>query len=157
MSDISHEPHCCDLGVLPDLPHLDRDRPTQRGHVCQGVVDRGGCRQVFGAAAPPAHRLLTREPDLTETRMTRKTKAGTEPTPPIPAIPPADVLGRLGEIAAREKINKSYVSRVLRLTLLAPEIVEVILDGRQAEGKALRGANQSCGIKRRRSMTLLAG
>jgi hypothetical protein len=36
------------------------------------------------------------------------------------------------EIAAAEKINESYVSRVLRLTLLAPEIVEAILDGRQA-------------------------
>src|SRR3989338_4389787 len=35
------------------------------------------------------------------------------------------------EIAAAEKINASYVSRVLRLTLLAPGIVEMILDGRQ--------------------------
>jgi hypothetical protein len=35
------------------------------------------------------------------------------------------------EIAAKERINASYVSRVLRLTLLAPEIVEAILDGRQ--------------------------
>ncbi len=36
------------------------------------------------------------------------------------------------DIAAREKIKESYVGRVLRLTLLAPEIVEAILDGRQA-------------------------
>jgi len=35
------------------------------------------------------------------------------------------------ELAAAEKINPSYVSRVLRLTLLAPEMVEAILDGRQ--------------------------
>ena len=35
------------------------------------------------------------------------------------------------DIAAAEKINASYVSRVLRLTLLAPDIVETILDGRQ--------------------------
>jgi hypothetical protein len=35
------------------------------------------------------------------------------------------------DIAAAEKINASYVSRVLRLTLLAPSIVEAILDGRQ--------------------------
>src|SRR5689334_6724694 len=35
------------------------------------------------------------------------------------------------EIAAAEKINAAYVGRVLRLTLLAPDIVEAILDGRQ--------------------------
>jgi hypothetical protein len=34
------------------------------------------------------------------------------------------------EIARTEKINPSYVSRVLRLTLLAPATVEAILDGR---------------------------
>jgi hypothetical protein len=39
----------------------------------------------------------------------------------------------LAELAAAEKINASYVSRVLRLTLLAPDIVESILDGRQLE------------------------
>ena len=35
------------------------------------------------------------------------------------------------EIAAAEKINESYVGRVIRLTLLAPDIVEAILGGRQ--------------------------
>lgn len=38
------------------------------------------------------------------------------------------------EIAEAENINPSYVSRVLRMTLLAPEIVEAILSGRQPEG-----------------------
>ncbi len=37
----------------------------------------------------------------------------------------------ISEIAAAEKINESYVGRVLRLTLLAPRIVETILEGRQ--------------------------
>jgi hypothetical protein len=35
------------------------------------------------------------------------------------------------EIAAAEKINESYVDRILRLTMLAPDIVEAILGGRQ--------------------------
>jgi hypothetical protein len=48
------------------------------------------------------------------------------------------VVSTVGEIAVREKINKSYVSRVLRLTLLAPDIVEAILDGRQAPEVTLR-------------------
>ena len=37
----------------------------------------------------------------------------------------------IAEIAAAEKFNGSYVGRVLRLTLLAPDIVEAILGGRQ--------------------------
>ncbi len=45
--------------------------------------------------------------------------------------------GTLNELAAAEKINLSYVSRLLRLTLLAPEIVEAILDGRQPDGMTL--------------------
>jgi len=45
----------------------------------------------------------------------------------------------LNELATAEKINSSYVSRLLRLTLLAPDIVEAILDGRQAEGVPLPG------------------
>jgi len=43
----------------------------------------------------------------------------------------AGVYGTVEEIAAAEKINTSYVSRILRLTLLAPDIIEMILDGRQ--------------------------
>jgi hypothetical protein len=33
------------------------------------------------------------------------------------------------EIAAAERISKSYVSRILRLALLAPDLVEAILGG----------------------------
>ena len=35
------------------------------------------------------------------------------------------------DLARAKGVNATYVSRVLRLTLLAPEIVEAILDGRQ--------------------------
>ncbi len=37
----------------------------------------------------------------------------------------------IAELAEREGIAPSYMTRVLRLTLLAPNIVEAILDGRQ--------------------------
>ncbi len=46
------------------------------------------------------------------------------------------------EIAGSENINPSYVSRVLRMTLLAPEIVEAILSGRQPEGLTMARAMQ---------------
>src|SRR5918994_485722 len=38
--------------------------------------------------------------------------------------------GSIEELARAERINPSYLARGLRLTLLAPEIVESILDGR---------------------------
>jgi hypothetical protein len=44
--------------------------------------------------------------------------------------------GTLAEVADAERISRSYVSRVLRLTLLAPDIVERILDGRPTAGLA---------------------
>ena len=44
------------------------------------------------------------------------------------------------EIARAERINPSYVSRVLRLTLLAPATVEAILDGRVSTGPTLAEA-----------------
>ena len=39
----------------------------------------------------------------------------------------------IAELAEREGIAPSYMTRVLRLTLLAPDVVEAILDGKQDE------------------------
>ena len=41
------------------------------------------------------------------------------------------------ELAAGEGVKPSYAAGVLRLTLLAPAIVEAVLDGRQVEGMTL--------------------
>ena len=53
----------------------------------------------------------------------------------------------INELAAAEEINSSYVSRLLRLTLLAPNIVEAILDGRQPEGMTLPGLMRGVDVK----------
>jgi len=45
--------------------------------------------------------------------------------------------GRYAEIGDAEKISKSYVSRILRLALLVPDMVEAILDGRSAQALTL--------------------
>jgi hypothetical protein len=47
------------------------------------------------------------------------------------------VYASVTEIAEAEGIGKSYVSRILRLALLAPDIVEAILDGRANHTLAL--------------------
>ena len=46
------------------------------------------------------------------------------------------------EISEAEDIGKSYVSRILRLALLAPSIVEQILDGRADHALMLQQLEQ---------------
>lgn len=43
----------------------------------------------------------------------------------------------VSDIARAEKLDRTYVGDVLRLTLLAPGIVDTILEGRQQEGVTL--------------------
>jgi hypothetical protein len=42
-----------------------------------------------------------------------------------------------GELAEAEGVTRSFVNRLLRLTLLAPDIQEAILEGRQAKAMQL--------------------
>ncbi len=62
----------------------------------------------------------------------------------------------IDEIAAAEKINDSYVSRLLRLTLLAPEKVEAILNGRQPEGMTLPGLMEPFAVEWQKQWTHLS-
>ena len=39
----------------------------------------------------------------------------------------------ISEMAAAERIDRGYLGRILQPTLLAPDIVEAILDGRQPD------------------------
>ena len=43
----------------------------------------------------------------------------------------------VSEIGDAENISKSYVSRILRLALLAPDLIEAILAGRRDQGMML--------------------
>ncbi len=56
------------------------------------------------------------------------------------------------EIADAENINPSYVSRVVRLTLLTPEIVEAILAGRQPEGLTMAKSMEPFPLEWRRQI-----
>lgn len=43
------------------------------------------------------------------------------------------------ELAAAEGVDRAYIGRVLNLTLLAPDLVEAILNGREPTGATLPG------------------
>ena len=47
--------------------------------------------------------------------------------------------GCIEDIARAERINGAFVGRIVRLTLLAPDIVELILAGRQPAALTLKG------------------
>ena len=55
------------------------------------------------------------------------------------------VCGTIEELAKRERVNRGYMSRALRLTLLAPDIVEAILDGAAAGRDAAGSAGRVSG------------
>src|SRR3954451_14700952 len=52
-----------------------------------------------------------------------------DPARPAAKLLDKGVCGSVAEIAEAEKISKSYVSRILRLALLTPDIVETVLGG----------------------------
>jgi hypothetical protein len=51
------------------------------------------------------------------------------------------------ELAKAEKINESYLCRVLRMTLLSPALTEAILNGQQPEGLDLKRLLKSLPIE----------
>lgn len=46
-------------------------------------------------------------------------------------------VGSLGELAKLEGVDRSYIGRMLKLTTLAPDIVEAILQGNERDGISL--------------------
>ncbi|PWR02394.1 hypothetical protein DKT77_12745 [Meridianimarinicoccus roseus] len=62
----------------------------------------------------------------------------------------------IAELAEREGIAFTYMARVLRLTLLAPNIVEAILDGNQRSDVTLKGLMEPFPLEWRSQMALLS-
>lgn len=56
------------------------------------------------------------------------------------------------DLAAAEGVDRAYVGRVLNLTLLAPDLVEGILDGREPEGVTLPGLMETTPAEWRRDL-----
>ena len=62
----------------------------------------------------------------------------------------------IAELAEREGIAFTYMARVLRLTLLAPDIVEAILEGKQSSDVTLKGLMEPFPLEWRSQMALLS-
>ena len=62
----------------------------------------------------------------------------------------------IADLAEREGIAFTYMARVLRLTLLAPDIVEAILEGKQSSDVTLKGLMEPFPLEWRSQMALLS-
>lgn len=68
----------------------------------------------------------------------------------------AGTYASLSDIARAEKLDRTYVGDVLRLTLLAPEIVEAIVEGRQWEGMTLTVLMKGVAVEWKKQCSALA-
>lgn len=84
------------------------------------IVKRGGRKEI----QPPADAPVQRRTDNT---LIKALARGFR----WKAMLEAGKFATMAELGEHEKIATSYLTRVLRLTLLAPDIVDAILDGRQ--------------------------
>lgn len=60
------------------------------------------------------------------------------------------------ELAAAERLDRSFVSHVLQLTLLSPDLVEAILDGRQSMRVQLQALVRGLPVEWERQRELMA-
>ena len=65
--------------------------------------------------------------------------------------------GTARELAKAERVNETFICRALRLTLMSPDMVEAILDGRQPEGMALPGLLKGVAVEWSRGQTCRVG
>ena len=110
--------------------HRHGDRIT----VCipMTLKKRGVRKEIFlpesvAPAGSPAHRSATQSPLVIALARAHRWKALLE-SGQFPSIE---------AMAAAVKLDRSYVGRILRLTLLAPDIIMAILEGREPSGLSL--------------------
>jgi hypothetical protein len=109
--------------VMPTVA-LDKSRGTMVVSIPVAFAQRGGRKQIIVPVG--AEDWLTRSASPRTAIVTAVAKAHHWRT----LLEHGEFISA-AELAKASKVNESYLCRVLRLALLAPDIVEAILDGRQ--------------------------
>lgn len=95
-------------------------------HIPFRVVKRGGRKEI----RPPEGTPQTRRSDSTLVKALSRAFRWKR-------LLESGEFATIGELAEHERIAHSYMTRVLRLTLLAPDLVEAMLDGTHGPGMTL--------------------
>jgi hypothetical protein len=103
---------------------LGKDGSTIIVTIPMNLRKRGGRKRIMSPAGMESLPVMQRDHSLAKLvgkahRWMKELESGKTPTVRI--------------LAEREKLDESYVAKVLRLTLLAPDIVKIILDGTQPD------------------------
>ena len=101
-------------------------------HIPMTMKKRGGRKEIIlpdgvAPAGSPAHRSATQSPLVIALARAHRWKVLLE----------SGRFRSIEELAHAVKLDGSYVGRILRLTLLAPDIIQAILDGREPSGLSL--------------------
>ena len=110
---------------------LDRDGAAVTVRVPLAIKNRGGRKVVVSPDGQPIS--ATSRPRVDNTLMRAVVQAFH-----WKSLMEAGQFATVSELAATEGLNGSYVAHVLRLTLLAPDLVEAVLDGGQPKTMQLQ-------------------
>ena len=145
-----------DFGMAPGFENVHRSDPAATSRWADRACGRNGDADGAGGMNRGGTEIVTVQGPFTfRKRGGRRVMVmpeGTEPERPQVDNTLAKALARafrwkkmlesgkfntINDVAVREKIQPSYLTRILRLTLLAPEFVEEIVEGRQGPGVTL--------------------
>lgn len=118
--------------LLIDQMTVRRDGERITVHIPMALKVRAGRKEIIlpDGLAPddsPARKPATQESLVIALARAHRWKALLE----------SGRFSSLEELARAVKLDRSYVGRILRLTLLAPDIIMAILDGREPSGLSL--------------------
>jgi len=118
--------------LLVDQMTVRRDGDRITVHIPMVMKKRGGRKEIilpegFAPQGSPARKPATQESLVIAIARAHRWKALLE----------SGRFRSIAELARAIKIDNSYVARLLNLTLLAPDIIQAILDGHEPSGLSL--------------------
>lgn len=105
---------------------LETDDRTLTIRIPMSLTKRGGRKVILGPAARPT---ASGDPSKAPSALVKAVARAYRWT----RLLETGRFATMEELASLEKVNPSYLARILRLPLLSPAIVESILEGRQIE------------------------
>jgi hypothetical protein len=111
-------------GIQASKARISKDGCTATVSIAVSFLQRGGRKQIL---SPPGVTPWSPAPRVDKALIKAVVRAHR-----WRQMIESGKCGSSAELAKAEKVNDSYLSRILRLTLLAPDIIEALLSGRQS-------------------------